>query len=83
MVVELACLACPCSFHTAPDTPHDEVVRLMTDEGPWFGLAAGRTFEDMIFAALTRRGRILCPECGEPVAVQEASFGDVTVDLAV
>jgi hypothetical protein len=76
MVVELACLTCPCSFRTAPDTPHDEVVRLMTDDGPWFGLAPGGTFEDMIFTALARRGRILCPACGKSVAVHEASFGD-------
>ena len=74
MVVELACLACPCSFRTAPETPHDEVVRLMTDEGPWFGLAAGQTFEDMIFTALARRGRILCPDCGTAVTVHESSF---------
>jgi hypothetical protein len=76
MVVELACLACPCSFRTAPETPHDEVVRLMTDEGPWFGLAPGQTFEDMIFTALACRGRILCPACGTAVAVQESSFCD-------
>jgi hypothetical protein len=48
----------------------------MTDDGPWFALAPGRTFEDMIFAALARRGRILCPECGTAVAVHESSFCD-------
>ncbi len=74
MVVELACLACPCSFHAAPETPHDEVVRRMTDEGPWFGLGPGCTFEDMIFTALARRGRILCPDCGTAIAVGEATF---------
>jgi hypothetical protein len=74
MHVELACLSCSCRFHAAPDTPLDEVIRRMTVEGTWFGLAPGRTFEDMIFTALARRGRILCPECGEPVAVQEGSF---------
>ena len=85
MVVQLACLACPCSFRTSPETPHEEVVRLMTDDGPWFGLAPGRTFEDMIFTALARRGRILCPDCGTAVAVHEATFCDGTaaVDLAV
>ncbi len=77
MVVELSCLSCPCQFRAAPETPTDEVLRRMADEGPWFGLAPGRTFEDMIFTALARRGRILCPDCGEPVAVQESSFGDL------
>jgi hypothetical protein len=49
----------------------------MTEEGPWFGLAPGATFEDMIITALTRRGQILCPQCGEAVSVHEASFGEL------
>jgi hypothetical protein len=50
----------------------------MIDEGPWFALADGKTFEDMIFAALMRRGKIRCPECGKPVAIQEESLGRLT-----
>jgi hypothetical protein len=71
MYVELACPSCPCQFGAAADTAADEVVQRMTDEGPWFGLAPGDCFEDMIGTALSRRGRILCPDCGRPVDVQE------------
>ena len=77
MTIELACLSCPCRFEAAADVPADDVVRRMTEEGPWFGLAPGRTFEDMIFNALARRGRILCPECGDAAAVHDASFADL------
>jgi hypothetical protein len=41
----------------------------MTDDGPWFALASGETFQDMLVAALRARGTIRCPECGAPVAV--------------
>jgi hypothetical protein len=50
----------------------------MIDEGPWFALAEGKTFEDMIFAALVRRGKIRCPECGKPVSIHEESLGELT-----
>jgi hypothetical protein len=46
----------------------------MIDEGPWFGLAEGETFEDMIFAALATRGAIRCSDCSAPVAVNEQSL---------
>jgi hypothetical protein len=71
MYVELSCPSCPCQFRAASDTPADEVVQRMTDEGPWFGLAPGRRFEEMVDTALTRRGRILCPDCGQVVGVHE------------
>jgi hypothetical protein len=41
----------------------------MTEDGPWFALASGATFQDMLVAALRARGRIRCPECGSAVAV--------------
>jgi len=53
----------------------------MTDEGPWFGLAEGETFEDMIFAALTSRGAIRCPECAGTVAVSEESLAELDREL--
>ena len=47
--------------------PAMEVLARMIDEGPWFALAEGETFEDMIFAALTSRGAICCPDYCRPV----------------
>jgi len=78
MHIELRCPRCPCQFSAPPDTPADTVIDRMIDEGPWFALADGKTFEDMIFAALMRRGKIRCPECGKPVAIQEESLGRLT-----
>ena len=69
MHIELRCPGCPCRFRAAPELPADEVLDRMIDEGPWFALAGGETFEDMVFAAVTARGRILCPECGRSVSI--------------
>jgi len=74
MQIELRCLQCCCNFRAPPDTPAPEVIDQMTEEGPWFALGDGDTFEDMIFAALIQRGNIRCPDCREPVAINEASM---------
>jgi hypothetical protein len=75
MQIELHCPDCSCHFRARPEMPAGEVLNRMTDAGPWFALAEGETFEDMIFAALLGRGRILCPECREPVCVSERTLG--------
>jgi hypothetical protein len=75
MEIELCCEPCNCRFSAPPDLPRDWVLHRMTEEGPWFALAEGATFEDMIFAALLTRGAIGCPECRELVGVREASMG--------
>jgi hypothetical protein len=77
MSIELVCHYCPCRFDAAGQAPEEEIIRQMIEDGPWFALAAGPTFEDMVSTALTRRGKILCPECGEPVRVRESPFGDI------
>jgi hypothetical protein len=74
MQVELRCPSCACHFSAPPETPYAVILDRMIDEGPWFGLAEGETFEDMIFAALTSRGAIRCPDCSRAVAVSEESL---------
>jgi hypothetical protein len=81
MQVELCCPECCCRFAAPPDTSADEIIERMTDEGPWYALGDGATFEDMIFAALTSRGAILCPECNRPVAVSEESLGRLAMEM--
>ena len=71
MQVELNCANCFLHFSAAADTPAAEIVDRMIDNGPWFGLADGQTFEDMIEAVLRSRGRIRCPECGAAVSIAE------------
>jgi hypothetical protein len=75
MHMELRCPGCPCRFGAAPDTSADEVLDLMIAEGPWFALAEGETFEEMVFAALGARGKIRCPDCGRAVSIEEKSLG--------
>jgi len=75
MQIELHCPCCACHFSAPPDLPADQVLERMIDEGPWFALGEGETFEDMIFTALTRRGRICCPECRHAVSINEESLG--------
>lgn len=81
MQVELYCSQCHCRFAAAPDAPAAEVLDRMTEEGPWYALGDGETFEDMIFAALTSRGAIQCPECHTPVSVSEESLGQITMEM--
>jgi hypothetical protein len=81
MQIELLCPRCACRFGAAPETPAAEVFDRMTEEGPWYALGDGETFEDMIFAALTARGAIHCPDCGEAVGVSEESLGQLTQEM--
>src|SRR5438552_305184 len=81
MQVELYCPHCCCSFAADPDTPHAEVLDRMAEEGPWYALGDGETYEDMIFAALLDCGAIRCTECGEPVSVTEQSLGQLTMEV--
>jgi len=81
MVIELDCPRCHCHFAAEPQTPAGEVWDRMIEDGPWFALGDGETFEDMIFTALTSRGVILCPECGDSVAVSEESLGRAAMEL--
>src|SRR5437660_4857675 len=69
MQTHLYCPRCSCHFSALADTPAAEVLERMTDDAPWFALAEGKTFEDMVFAALGARGKILCPECRRAVLV--------------
>ena len=70
MEIELRCPGCCCPFSAPAETPAQDILDRMLDEGPWYALAQGETFEDMIRAALTCRGRILCPECGQAVSIR-------------
>jgi hypothetical protein len=81
MQVELYCQVCCDRFVAPPEMPAVEVLERMIDEGPWFALGEGETFEDMIFAALSSRGAICCPECHRPVSVSEESLGQMAMGL--
>jgi hypothetical protein len=64
MEMELVCRDCSIRFAAPADTPEEEVVQRMTDEGPWCALGEGDCFRTMVETALERRGRIRCPDCG-------------------
>jgi hypothetical protein len=81
MQVELYCRNCECRFAASPDTPATEILDRMADEGPWYALGDGETFEDMIFSTLFACGTIRCSECGEPVAVSEESLGQLAMEV--
>ena len=81
MQVELYCPCCEHTFSAAPDAPAREILDRMADEGPWYALGDGETFEDMIFTSLTDWGHINCPECGDPVNVSEESLGELALSM--
>jgi len=72
MHIELHCADCGSQFRAAGETAADEILDRLIDEGPWYALAEGETFEDMIRAALCYRGRILCPECGRVLSIRRS-----------
>jgi hypothetical protein len=81
MQVELYCAKCSNRFVAPPETSAAQILSRMVDEGRWYPLGDGETFEDMIFSALTEQGAIFCPRCGETAAVSEESLGLVALDL--
>ena len=81
MRIELHCPHCLCRFAAEPETPAAEVLDRMAEEGPWYALGDGETFEDMIFTTLLARGAIRCTECGEQAAVSEESLGQLTLEV--
>ncbi len=83
MHIQLHCPRCACHFSAPPETPALDIINRMTDDGPWFGLAEGDTFEDMVFAALLARGKICCPECLSAVSVRGREMRRGGSDLAV
>lgn len=82
MSLELHCPKCECYLRAAPDTPASLILDQMIEDGPWFGLGNGETFEEMIFTALAARGRIRCPECGQAVAVGAEGVRSMTGELS-
>jgi hypothetical protein len=79
--IELLCPVCTSRFAATPETSAAEVVDRMAEEGPWYALGDGETFEDMIFTALTARGAIHCPECGASVGVSEESLSQMALEV--
>jgi hypothetical protein len=81
MRIELHCPHCLCRFAAEPETPAAEVLDRMAEEGPWYALGDGETFEDMIFTTLLAQGAIRCTECGEQANVSEESLGRLTLEV--
>jgi hypothetical protein len=81
MQVELYCSHCGCRFSAHPETPAAEVLDRMAEEGPWYCLGDGETFEDMIHATLLSCGSIRCSDCGETAGVTEESLGRLTLEV--
>lgn len=71
MQIELRCPHCPACFEAAAETPAAEILDRMLEDGPWFGLADGDTFEGMVAATLGKRGKIRCPYCLRSVSIRE------------
>ena len=81
MQVELYCDKCSCRFVAPPESSAAQILSRMTQEGKWYPLGDGETFEDMIFSALTEQGAIYCPRCGEEASVSEESLGLVALNM--
>jgi hypothetical protein len=81
MQVELYCDHCCTSFVAEPDAPAAEVLDRMAEDGPWYALGDGATYEDMIFSTLFACGHIRCSQCGEAAGVSEQTLGQLTMEV--
>ena len=81
MRIELQCTSCPCRFVAPAKTSAEDIHERMADDGSWYALGDGNTFEDMIFSSLVDRGAIRCPECGDLVSVNEESLGQMALEM--
>ena len=81
MQIELYCEACACRFVAPPQASANEVTDRMFENGPWYALGDGETFEDMIFSTLFAHGDIRCAECGGSASVSEESLGRLTLEV--
>ena len=81
MQVELYCPHCERSFVAPPEASAREVLDRMAEQGPWYALGDGETYEDMIFSTLFACGNIRCADCGEPASVSEQSLGQLTMEV--
>jgi hypothetical protein len=77
MQIELSCPSCPCRFVAASEAKLEQIVERMIEDGTWYALAEGNSFEHMIRVALEKRGAIHCPECGAVVEVRESDVQDL------
>jgi hypothetical protein len=69
------------SFVAEPETPARAVLDRMADEGPWYALGDGETYEDMIFSTLFACGTIRCSACGESASVSEQSLSEMAMEV--
>jgi hypothetical protein len=81
MKIELYCPCCDQAFVAAPETPATEVLDRMAEQGPWYALGDGETFEDMIFSTVFACGSVRCSECGEAVNVSEESLSQLALEV--
>jgi hypothetical protein len=82
MMIELHCLACRSEFSAAGETPADDILDRMIEEGPWYALAPGETFGEMVETAISDRGRILCPDCGKVLIIRRRGLYCSSRELA-
>ncbi len=75
MIINLRCPYCPCQFSAPAQMSAAEVLDRMAEDAPWFALAEGETFAEMLHSALARRGKLLCPGCREEVEVDGEESG--------
>ncbi|NBO93155.1 MAG: hypothetical protein EBV06_12730 [Planctomycetia bacterium] len=81
MQIELYCNCCDRAFVAPSEIPAAEVLDCMAEQGPWYALGDGETFEDMIFSTIFARGHIRCGDCGEPVSVNEESLSAMALEV--
>jgi hypothetical protein len=70
MLLELHCPECFWSFCAGSETSAESILDRLIEEGPWFGLGQGDTFDEMIRTVLRRQGKLYCPECRSALSIE-------------
>ncbi len=81
MRIELRCSRCSCHIPVPADVPFGRVLERLAEEGPWYALGDGETWEDRIYSCLPAAGEVRCPHCGATVEVSEDDLGELSREL--
>jgi hypothetical protein len=79
MRIELECSQCHARFPAHADVPLGPALARLAEEGPWFALGDGETWEDRIYSCLCGGEASSC--CGAPAGVSEDSLAELSQEL--
>jgi hypothetical protein len=61
--------------------PLGRALARLAEEGPWYAIGDGETWEDRIYFCLSGQEQVRCPDCGAGVEVSEEHLSELSHEL--